>query len=298
MNVAPSNSPLKMSLSRPTGQVQIALEDKPLFVASDAIEFLGKEAAATIGDGARWRHPYPQTWAWPPKEPASIVLKTEQPDQQRASVKESEFVAEYESRPSLLARQEPGAVHLRASLENLGEDPKQAWIVAPFATPAGHRADRPAALAVFPASPRELDAVPDSDLPHPRWSEDHANGLMFVNPGGAKVAEQEDKLLLPDRWSLFAREGDASVMLMPPTGSHHPEAFQVYAGFDSYVELEWAGEPAPQGGCSQVETSFHAVPLTTLDLGEGSLQHFGQSGEGLQSELTRVVKALGLEGRE
>ncbi len=287
-----------MSLSRPTGQVQMALEEKPLFVASDAIEFLGKEAAATIGDGARWRHPFPQTWAWPPREPSSIELDQTSPEQRRASVQEPGFVQEYQSRPTLETRQSGTSVEMKAGLENLGEEPKQAWIVAPFATPAGHRAEQPAALAVFPASASELDAVPDSHLPNPRWNEDHANGLMFVNPGGAKIAEQEDKLLLPDRWSLFAREGDASVMLMPPTGSGHPEAFQVYAGFDNYVELEWAGESVPKGGFSQVATSFQAVPLESLDLGGDGLERFGQSGQGLQAELTRVVAALGLESRE
>lgn len=289
---------LTMNLSRPTGQVQMKLEEKPLFVSSDAIEFLGKEAAATIGDGARWRHPFPQTWAWPPKEPTAVEISQESPEQKRVSVEQDEFLQEYQSRPTLRTHEEPGVVHMSAGLENLGEQEKQAWIVAPFATPEGHRADRPSALAVFPASTSELDAVPDSNLPHSRWNEDHTNGLMFVNPGGAKLPEQEDKLLLPDRWSLFAREGDASVMLMPPTGSRHPEAFQVYAGFDNYVELEWAGESVPQGGVSHVETSFRAVSLESLDLGDSELSRFGESGQGLQAELTRVVKALGLHGQQ
>ena len=73
---------LRAHLTRPTGQVQISLEEKPLFVSSDAIEFLGPEASRTIGDGARWRHPFPQNWAWPPQEPSSIDVSEPAPGRQ------------------------------------------------------------------------------------------------------------------------------------------------------------------------------------------------------------------------
>ena len=116
--------------------------------------------------------------------------------------------------------------------------------------------------------------------------------MIFVNPGGQKSAEQPEKLLLPDRWSVFAREGDSSVVVMPPTGSGDDEAFQVYAGFDNYVELEWAGAPVPAHSTSSVRTRFEAVPLDGLDL--NGWQRFGESGQGLQAELAQVVRALEL----
>ena len=288
---------LRASLSQPLGQVQMELEGKPLFVSSDAISFLGDEAAHTIGEGARWRHPYPQSWAWPPKEPSSVQLSSDS-ELRKATVDEADFTKEYSSKPSLVVKEQAGGtLALEASLENLEGAHKQAWIVAPFAMPEGHLAHSPKALAVFPASQAELDAIPDNPSGPARWLEDSENNLLFVNPGGSKAQGQEDKILLSDRWSAFAREGDSSLLLMPATQSTGDETFQVYAAFDGYLELEWAGDSVGPGEISQVATRFQPVPLSTLDLttAEGSpLRHFGESGQGLQQEMTQALDALGL----
>lgn len=283
---------LEARLNGPQGQVQIDLEGKPLFVSSDAISFLGKDAARTIGDGARWRHPYPQSWSWPPKEPAQICHESSH----AAEVDELAFLTEYEAKPSVTVHKTgEGAVAMEADLVNLAGADKQAWIVAPFAMPEGHTAASPKALAVFPASDQELDAIPDGPATGGRWQEDPAHHLLFVNPGGGKAEGQEDKLLLSDRWSAFAREGDSALLMMPGTGARGKEAFQVFAAFDGYLEMEWAGEGARPGQSSSVTARFQAVPLSSLGLkdDEGKpLDHFGASGQGLQAEITQALAHL------
>lgn len=288
---------LRSGVSQPLGQVQIELEGRPLFATSESLSFLGDEAAHTIGGGARWRHPYPQTWSWPPREPSQVQLPSG-PDLHNATVDEPTFVKEYASKPTLAVKEQvDGTLALEASLENLKGAEKQAWIVAPFAMPEGHLAHSPKALAVFPASQAELDAIPDGASGPSRWEEDAENSLLFVNPGGAKAEGQEDKLLLTDRWSAFAREGDSALLLMPATKTEGDEAFQVYAAFDGYLEMEWAGKAAGPGETSQVTATFQPVPLSSLDLTgfDGSpLHHFGESGRGLQQEITQALSALGV----
>lgn len=290
---SPQAPRLRGFIQQPVGQVKIELDDRPLFVERDDVEFLG-DAAKTIGGGARWRHPFPQDWAWPPSEPASVTSAAPH----FARVDEPEFTGEYGCRPEVEIAQSGSELALTARLENLEGEAKQAWIVAPFSMPSGHQSDAPKALAVFPASPAELAAIPDAPGEGARWAEDAERGLVFINPGGEMAEGQQDKLLMPDRWSAFAREGDSAILLMPPTGSRDPEAFQAYAGFDSYVELEWAGDPAEAGRSSQVTTRFQAVPLAGLALGEHAFGRFGESGRGLREELASVIEALDLPGKD
>lgn len=283
---------LEARLTGARGQVQIDLEGKPLFVSSDAISFLGEDAARTIGDGARWRHPFPQSWSWPPKEPAQVSHVSSN----AAEVDEPAFLKEYEAKPSVTVHKaRDGVVAMEADLQNLGGAPKQAWIVAPFAMPQGHSATSPKALAVFPASDQELDAIPDGPATGGRWQEDPTHHLLFVNPGGGKAEGQDDKLLLSDRWSAFAREGDSALLVMPGTGATGKEAFQVFAAFDGYLEMEWAGEAARPGETSSVTAKFQAVPLSTLGLKDDHgrpLERFGTGGQGLQAEITEALSHI------
>lgn len=278
------------------GQVQISLAGRPFFAAAADLGFLGPEAARTIGDGARWRHPFPQDWGWPPREPAGLRIETHG-QVVSASVDDPAFVACYGVRSSLGVRLDPtGDAWMASGMENVVGAPKSAWIVAPFAMPAGHTIDQPAAMAVFPVSRAEelapLHLAPGSEATR-TWDYDGDRGLMFVSPG-ARLEAGQDKALLTNRWSLFGRQGDTSVMVLRAPEAAGPDAFQVYAGIGAYLELEWAGEAVAPGETSRVEVHFEPVALADLGVQVDGrpLLRLGESGAGLKRELSAVTEAL------
>lgn len=291
---SPIASKPAVSLSQDLGQVQIRLEGRDLFVASSSLGFLGSEAARTIGDGARWRQPFPQDWPWPPKEPLSIEkIPNGSSPLPKLVVSDPEFVSHYGARPELgLEQDEQGATHLNVTLQNLDSRTQHAWVIAPCAMPPGHRPETPQALAVFPVKhvdelrPLKLDQGEASRT----WRYDPEHQLMFVAPG-ASLADDQQKAYFTPRPAVFGRSGDRQVMVMSARGDDGPQAFQVFAGIHDYVELEWLGPPRSE---SELQVSFRPLNLAELDLvleGE-KLQRLGQTSLGLQAELTAVVGHL------
>lgn len=292
--VPPARPPLPparpvASLSQDLGQVQIRMEGRDLFAPSKSLGFLGAEAARTIGDGARWRHPFPQEWPWPPREPGGV----EQPIPGQVTLSDPEFVSHYAARPELRLHQDgQGGTHLDVSLQNLSSRPQHAWVVAPCAMPPGHRPETPQALAVFPLkSAEELDQLSlEKGEASRTWRHDKQKQLLFVAPGAALTDDQQKAYFTP-RPSLFGRVGDRQVMLITARGDEGPQAFQVFAGIHDYVELEWLGPPDAK---SKLLVSFRPVRLDDLDLRlEGQrLQRLGESSLGLQAELAAVAGEL------
>ena len=285
----------RLSVTPDLGQVQIQLLGRDLFAHSDSLGFLGSEAARTIGDGARWRQPFPQDWPWPPQEPHQLEL-VEQAGQTRADISDPEFLQCYQSKPSLLVSQQGGVTHMQARLQNLEGPAKSAWIVAPFAMPPGHSVTAPQAMGVFPIlDPSELEPLrlqagsPASQT----WDYHAAEGVMLVTPG-ASLEEHNLKAYFTSRNSVFGRVGDSHVVRLEPRGGEGPQAFQVFAGIGNYLELEWAGPAAAAGLPSQIDVQFVPVDLKSLNIElEGRrLECLGQTKLGLQAEMLAVYQAL------
>lgn len=295
----------RLSLSEDLGQVQLALEGRDLFSQSKNLVFLGAEAARSIGDGARWRHPFPQEWPWPPKEPVGLD-KSCQGGVYRLGISDPDFLRHYGARPWLTVYQKGADTHMKAELETLSGAPKQAWIVAPFAMPSGHSLGEPQAMAVFPVvDTQELEPLHLGEGDAGRtWDHDADRKLMFVTPG-ADLKEAQQKAYFSARDCVFGRSGDAQVMLLSAGANdvsnsesgpvaENSKAFQVFAGIHDYLELEWAGASAAH---SQVEVVMRPVSLASLHLEiEGRpLERLGQTGAGLKAELAAVAGALNLE---
>ena len=301
----PSGTKLVLQVTPEVGQVQLSLNGRDLFAKKQDLGFLG-QAANTIGDGARWRQPYPQDWGWPPVEPREVEHQSGR-GQQSARVLDADFVREYQARPSMTVSLDAqnGAI-LTADIENLAAKPQCAWIVAPFAMPSGHTLDDPAAMAVFPVFgscaggelPEELKQLHiTAGTPQARtWDYDKSDQMMFVTPG-AELGEGQQKGLFTDRWSVFGRKGDSAVMFMQPKGAAGSDAFQVYAGIPNYVELEWAGALVEKDQHSQVGIKMQPVPLKELGITihDRPLEKLGESGSGLKNELRAI--SLALQGR-
>jgi hypothetical protein len=278
------------------GQVQIQLLGRHLFAKSQSLRFLGPEAARSIGDGARWRHPFPQDWPWPPLEPRSLE-QTSGDGQTRLHISDPEFLAHYQSRPSLSVSQDAsGSVHMEASLQNLSGPPKSAWIVAPLAMPSGHSLTSPQAMAVFSVlDPGELNPLrlspgtPASQT----WDYDPKEGLLWVCPG-ANLEEDQKKAYFSSRSSLFGRVGDSHVVSLQPRGGEGPQAFQVFAGIHDYLELEWAGPAVAARQESQIGVKLEPVELKSLNiqLQGRPLERLGQTSLGLKAEMLAVTRAL------
>jgi hypothetical protein len=281
---------LTATVSSDLGQIQIAGSGPPWFANASDIGFLGAGAARSIGDGARWRHPFPQDWPWPPYEPSSVSLESSE-GALRASIDDAAFLERYAARTSMELKLEGGTVRITARLENLGEGQRQAWIVAPFAVLPGHNPEAPTAAALFPLlqasdlEPLRLDEGAPRGVKEARrvWHVD--DDLVVVTPGGS-LAERQDKLMVPSRYSLFARAGDSFLISALSRGMDNPEAFQVYAGIGAYVELEWAGGPVGRGQTSIIDVSFSVVSLADLKVGFGKF-----SSAGLKSELPTAARA-------
>lgn len=292
----PAKSPTRVTLSPDLGQVQIALNGRDLFSHSSDLGFLGPEAAKSIGDGARWRHPFPQDWPWPPVEPRDLQAVT-QNGTTRLEIVDPDFLRHYGAQTALTVRSGPGgSTLLQADLTNLDSKPKSAWIVAPFNMPSGHSLEEPEAVAVFPIldkSELEQLQLSEGDPAAQTWDYDARHQLMFVAPG-ASLGEHQQKAYFSDRPSLFGRKGDSSVMFMKATGAEGPQGFQVFAAIHNYVELEWAGKAVAQDEKSQVGVELVAIDLSSLKLEiEGhKLEKLGQSSLGLKAELLAVSRAL------
>lgn len=291
-------SPTRVSLSPDLGQVQITLHGRDLFSKSSDLGFLGPEAARSIGDGARWRHPFPQDWPWPPVEPRELHSLSQNGSTQLA-ITDPDFLKHYGAQTSLTVTGGPaGSTVLQADLQNLDNKPKSAWIVAPFEMPSGHSLQDPSAMAVFPILDRsELDQLhlSEGDPAAQTWDYDAQSQLMFVAPG-ATLGDNQQKAYFSDRPSLFGRKGDSSVMLMSARGAEGPQGFQVFAAIHNYVELEWAGKAVGPDEKSQVGVEMRPLDLGSLNLEiEGQkLEKLGQSPLGLKAELLAVSRALKL----
>jgi len=292
------NSPTRVSLSPDLGQVQISLHGRDLFSKSSDLGFLGPEAARSIGDGARWRHPFPQDWPWPPVEPRDLQPLTQNGTTQMA-ITDPDFLKQYGAQTGLTVTSgTAGATVLQADLQNLDSKPKSAWIVAPFNMPSGHSLQDPAAMAVFPIlDTSELEQLHCSqgDPAAQTWDYDAQSQLMFVAPGAA-LGDNQQKAYFSNRPSLFGRKGDSSIMLMKARGAEGPQGFQVFAAIHNYVELEWAGKAVGQDEKSQVSVEMRPLDLGSLNLEiDGQkLEKLGQSPLGLKAELLAVSRALKL----
>ena len=272
------------TVSQELGQVQIATNGCPWFAATADIGFLGAQAARSIGDGARWRHPFPQDWPWPPYEPSAVSIEAAGNDL-HAFIDEGAFLERYGARTSMDLRLEAHSARITARLENRRDGQRQAWIVAPFAVLPGHTPETPTAAALFPVlDPSELAPLRlDEGEARRVWSVD---GDLVVVTSGAPLAEGQDKLLVSSRWSLFARAGEDFFVVALSRGRDNPEAFQVYAGIGAYVELEWTGGPVAPRGVSAVDVTFSTVRLADLGAGFDAF-----SSTGLKRELAAAARA-------
>ncbi|MBT9587749.1 hypothetical protein IV102_30720 [bacterium] len=279
-----------LSVSPELGQVQVKLLGRDLFCGSESLGFLGAEAARSIGDGARWRHPFPQDWPWPPKEPRGLNSL----GHNRFDISDPDFLGHYGTRPSVWVDQDQqGVTRLQVSQQTLAGAPKSAWVVAPLAMPGGHSLSAPQAMAVFPIlDPAEVDQLhrqpgtPASQT----WDYDGGDQLMFVTPG-ADLQDNQKKGYFSARGSLFGRLGDSHIMSLQSRGGEGNQAFQVFAGIHNYVELEWTGRAAEQ---SQLEVTMTPVELKSLkiDLEGRRLERLGQTSLGLKAEMQAVARAL------
>ncbi len=292
---------------------------KHLFVKSSELddEVFCELSKRAIGDGLRYRDPWPQkVWLeynegneWPPNQ-RMLDSKIKVADKFTDGMgRETKFIDNFNPNDSLFG------VNTKAIISN---DPKSSsitlvvqqdntagkhnfapWIVAPVKVQYSEDTNNPESLVVFHRhreDKKDDDSFPIKDF---RWeihSLDSArksdDKIILTNPCANGPNEEPKYFGKGTNWAFSATRGDDEVVLLRSLGKHD-DHFQAYAEQQEYVELEFTGPVVPKGQQSNVAMKIDFIPLK--DLTDGDFSTFGEDGN-IKNDVITVAKKLYQKG--
>jgi hypothetical protein len=290
-------------------QLQCQGQDLMVSFKGNNMAYLSPESQQVIGGqakspgGSRFLEPWPQSWAWPPKEdlthgplnmsylrlPNQALAVASQLPEKLQALSSSRF----QCVPSSLMSIQPDGSFMLGFQQQLTHDSSEgraAWWVAPLVTKDESNPLAGEAQVIFPAVPEELPPWLTHSGKEGRWSWDGDNQLVTVRSGAYLSDDQEKVTTASSNWAMLGKPGDSKVLLLQSQGKH-PDHFQIYGlgGETPYLEVEWTGPLKHQSGeRSELMVKGEWLPLASLNLPFTYLA----DGETLTQQLNMIGRSL------